>query len=67
LFLEPSKMHASVYHTLTCTIIYEAMLLSDLKNKFKEFESVFNMQPLDLTVKIDFWTKFGIDFKMPKP
>jgi hypothetical protein len=65
LFLDPTKFHASVYHTLNCTIIYETMLLSDLKNKYPEFEAIYNALPLDLTAKIDFWTKFGVTFSMP--
>jgi hypothetical protein len=65
LFLNPSEMHASVSHTLNATIIYLAMLISDLKNKYIEFNTVFNAQSLDIIVKINFWTKFGIDSKMP--
>lgn len=65
LFLDPAKIHENVYHTLNCTIIYETMLLSDLKNRYTEFESIFNALPLDQKTKIDFWTKFGITFKMP--
>lgn len=65
LFNNPTKIHDSVYHTLSCTIIYEAMLLSDLKNKYREFENVFNSLPLDLRTKIDFWATFGVTCNMP--
>ncbi|MCZ2472367.1 hypothetical protein G9H62_05925 [Aquirufa ecclesiirivi] len=64
LFNDPTKIHASVYHTLNCTIIYETILLSDLKSKYSEFETIYNTLPLDLRSKIDFWAKFGITFSM---
>ncbi len=63
LYLNPIKLNESVYHTLSCTIIYETILLSNLKNKYKEFENVYESQSLELKTKIDFWTKIGIDLK----
>jgi hypothetical protein len=65
-FKNPKKIKHSVYHTLNCTIIYEAMLLLNLKNKYKQFENIFDHQSLDLKTKIEFWAKFGTDFKIPE-
>lgn len=64
LFNDPTKIHESVYHTLKCTIIYETILLSDLKSKYSEFETIYNSLPLDLKIKIDFWAKLGITCRM---
>lgn len=58
-----------MYHTLNCTINYEAMLLSNLKNKHKQFENIFNIQLLYLNIgfktKIECWAQFVVDFKIP--
>ncbi|MGZ3899595.1 MAG: hypothetical protein ACXVNM_13535 [Bacteroidia bacterium] len=66
MFLDPTKIQDSVCHTLHCIIIYETMLLSNLKNRYTEFETIFNALPLDIATKIDFWTIFGETLKMPK-
>lgn len=66
LYQNPIKLKESVYHTLSCTIIYETILLSNLKNKYKHFENLYESQSLELKTKIDFWAKFGIDLKFSK-
>jgi hypothetical protein len=65
LFQSPQKINDNVYHTLICTIIYEAILISNLKNKYKQFEKIYDTQSLALKTKIDFWAEFGITFKIP--
>lgn len=64
LFQDPTKLNDKVYITLNCTIIYEAILLLDLKNKYKELQTIFDALPLDQKAKIDFWKEFGTKFKM---
>ncbi|MFV5699898.1 hypothetical protein ACM55H_16170 [Flavobacterium sp. ZT3R17] len=65
LFQSPQKINDNVYHTLNCTIIYEAILILNLKNKYKQFEEIYDAQSLPLKTKIDFWAKIGIEFKIP--
>lgn len=65
LFRNPKKINDSVYHTLNCTIIYEAMLLANLKSKYNQFQNIFEIQSLDLKTKIEFWAKIGVALKIP--
>jgi hypothetical protein len=65
LFQSQQKINDNVYHTLNCTIIYEAILILNLKNKYKQFEEIYDAQSLSLKTKIEFWSKIGIEFKIP--
>lgn len=65
LFQNPQKTNDNVYHILNCTIIYEAILISNLKIKYKQFEKIYDTQSLDLKTKIKFWANLGIAFKIP--
>jgi hypothetical protein len=65
LFQSQQKINDNVYHTLNCTIIYEAILILNLKNKYKQFEEIYDAQSLSLKTKIEFWAKIGIEFKIP--
>lgn len=65
LFQSQQKISDNVYHTLNCTIIYEAILILNLKNKYKQFEEIYDAQSLSLKTKIEFWAKIGIEFKIP--
>lgn len=64
LFQSQQKINDNVYHTLNCTIIYEAILILNLKNKYKQFEEIYDAQSLSLKTKIEFWAKIGIEFKI---
>jgi hypothetical protein len=64
LYQNPINLKEIVYTALSSTIIYEAILISNLKNKYKQFENVYDSQSLELTTKIDFWTKIGFKLKI---
>lgn len=65
LFENPQNIKDKVHLTLNCTIIYEAILIVNLKNKYKQFEAIYDAQTLTLKTKIDFWAKIGITLKIP--